>query len=158
MQRMENTQLMTQEPARHATAPIPLMAVQSTPPAFVHPPQLSMLDWVSTHSDEPSRPGMGHSVWLGFLQPTSRRTRRAPPEAATVFAVAATFRYVSWEGQDVYMSESRTAGPVTELIARRHAIGILRSTSTWCSRAWRRALTGWAGGARSGCFGVTIEA
>ena len=80
---------MTQEPALHVTAPIPLMAVQSTPPAFVHPPQLSIFDRVSMHSNECSRPGIGHLVWLESLQESSRRSRRAPPEAAIVLAVAA---------------------------------------------------------------------
>lgn len=80
---------MVQELALHATALAPLMAVQSMPPAFAQPPQLSMFDRVSTHSNESSRPGIGHLVRVASSQATSRRTRRAPPEAATVFEVAA---------------------------------------------------------------------
>lgn len=91
---------MMQEPALHATAPVPLRAVQSTPPAFAHPPQLSIFDHVSMHSNESSRPGIGHFVWLESLQATSRRTRRAPPEAATVLAVAAKNSHVR-EGDEV---------------------------------------------------------
>ena len=99
---------MTQEPALHVTALAPLMAVQSTPLAFAHPPQLSMFDDVSTHSNENSRPGIGHLVSLESSQATSRRTRRAPPEAATVFAVAANNHHISkGEMQTVRGSHTR---------------------------------------------------
>ena len=65
-----------------------LMEVQSIPPAPAHPPQLSTLDWTSTHSWESSKPGIGHFVY-GNSQSTSRRTRRERPDAAIVLAVAA---------------------------------------------------------------------
>lgn len=70
------------------------------------------------HSNESSRPGIGHLVWLESLQATSRRTRRAPPEAATVLAVAAKNRHVSHVREGMGCErESRTAGTVAELVA-----------------------------------------
>lgn len=136
---------MTQEPALHVTAPAPLMAVQSTPRAFAHPPQLSMFDSVSTHSNASSRPGIGHLVRFKCSQATSRRTRRAPPEAATVFAVAAKNRHIRKGGTNC-KRESRTAVTVAGLVAGRHAVGVPRAAPSRRSRAWGRSLTCWAGG------------
>ena len=80
---------MTQTPALHSTPLAPGMLVQSTPPAPTHPPHDSTFSFVSTHSNVAFNPGIGHLVYLGLSQGTSRRTRRDRPEAATVFAVAA---------------------------------------------------------------------
>lgn len=80
---------MTQTPLLHSTPLAPGMAVQSAPPAPMHPPHDSMFCFVSTHSNVPFNPGMGHLVYFGSSQDTSRRTRRGCPEAATVFAVTA---------------------------------------------------------------------
>ena len=65
------------------------MAVQSTPPVPTHPPHDSMFSCVSMHSNVLFSPGIGHLVYSGSSQGTSRRTRRDRPEAATVFAVTA---------------------------------------------------------------------
>src|SRR5258706_9957085 len=80
---------MTQTPALHPTPLAPGMPVQSTPPAPTHPPHDSTFCLVSTHSDVAFNPGIGHLVYLGSSQGTSRRTRRDRPEAAIVFAVTA---------------------------------------------------------------------
>ena len=80
---------MTQTPLLHATPLAPRIAVQSTPPAPTHPPHDSMFSFVSTHSNVAFSPGIGHLVYLGSSQGTSRRTRRDRPEAAIVFAVTA---------------------------------------------------------------------
>jgi len=57
-------------------------------------------------------------VWLESSQATSRRTRRrAPPEAATVFAVAAKKIVITSENGEVQKGESRTAGTVAGLVA-----------------------------------------
>jgi hypothetical protein len=148
---------ITQTPVSHSTPLVPGMAVQSTPPAPTHPPHDSTFRFVSTHSNVPFSPGIGHLVCLSSSQGVSRRTRRAPPEAAMVFAVTAGRDpgNVSHIGSYWWAREGiHTAGTVWRLDAGRDAVGVLPGAARSSSGTWGRALTGWARGARRRTCGV----